>query len=190
MKLLSILLLLILFPSKAFSDSLRTQEIEYVIQKLRPSIAKKLKKEVAFELDKLTSQSKIDWKRYISILFQESSLQLNPKAAGKLYDYGIGQVSYYYWGKKLKIDKKKSLNNTKYSISISIIVYLHYRKKYAKRDSKWYTRYHSGTPSKRKAYEKRIDAHYGKIVVAQEQFRRTLLHGQNRIVKIQNQIQK
>lgn len=181
-------------PVNLTNEQLEVMEIASAIETLRPTMPSKNRSEMASLLYKMKNKHNIEWERYLSILFQESSLRLDPPRGGKTCknrynqcsDFGIGQVSYFFWGKKLQIDRKKALESLNYSISLSLIVYTHYFKKYSKRDKKWYTRYHSGTPSKRKDYEKRINAHYDKIKVAQSNFRKALLYGQKNIYQCNN----
>lgn len=173
--------LILVFHSQKAEANNKYLEIQHVVELLQPRIKQATKSALVKKLYSL-SEYGMKWEKYLSILRQESSLSLDPKTKGKkcirrfrkCKDFGIGQVSYFYWGKKLKINRPKALTNAKYSISLSFKVYIHYYKKYAKRDKKWHSRYHSNTPSLRKAYEKRINRHYGKIVVAQKKFRRLL----------------
>lgn len=159
--------------------SFKEREIIHVINTIQPHIDKKLKYALVEKLE--TFPENMEWEMFLSILFQESSLNVDPARNGRrcskhlktCLDYGIGQVSYKYWGKKLKINRRKALKDPKYSISLSFQVYYSYFKRYSKKDKKWFTRYHSGTPSLRKDYEKRIFSHYGKIIIAQKQFRRS-----------------
>ena len=163
----------------------KTSEIEFVIQELQPNIKPHIKKQIAKDVLYLTNYYDLEWERYLSILFQESSLRVDPKNCLRdkpnCQDVGIGQVSYRYWGKKLKINRKRALKDLNYAILLSFKVYIHYFRKYYQVDRVWYTRYHSGTSKLRKGYEKRIDAHYGKIKVAKQKFRRTLLNEQGKI---------
>ena len=163
----------------------KTAEIEFVIQTLQPDINQDVKKQLAKQVFYLTNYYDLKWERYLSLLFQESSLNPDPKNCLRnnknCQDIGMGQVSYRFWGEKLKIDRKKALKDLNYAILLSFKVYIHYFRKYSKADSLWYTRYHSGTPKLRKDYEKRIDAHYVKIEVAKHKFRRTLLNDKGKI---------
>jgi hypothetical protein len=108
-----------------------------------------------------TLPNQVDWKVFVAILYQESSLRLDPQNCFKVKsnctgDYGIGQINVKIWQKQLNLDKKRLKTDRKYSISKAIKVLEDYRKRYAHRDPKWYSRYHSSTPHLRSKYEQRI----------------------------------
>jgi hypothetical protein len=153
-----------------------TKVIEDSIQTLQPKLNSEKVKILAKILKEYEKQTKTNWRIYLAILFQESSLRVDPtKCKNNIEscrDFGIGQVAYKYWGKPLKVNKHKALTDLEYSVALSIQVLENYRKKYAKKDRYWYTRYHSNTPKLRKRYLKRIISHYGKIVIAERNFRR------------------
>jgi hypothetical protein len=58
--------------------------------------------------------------------------------------------------KRFKLDKDRLLNDLDYSISASAMILADFKRMYGKRESQYWTRYNSGTPSKRETYKKLV----------------------------------
>lgn len=129
----------------------------------KPEIAREIADHIAQNLPK-----DVDWRIYLAILYQESSLRTDPqnclkKPANCTGDYGIGQINFKVWGKKLNLDAKRLKTDRKYALDASISVLEVYKAKYAKKEINWFTRYHSSTPSFRKIYMERLNVGFSKI---------------------------
>lgn len=136
--------------------------IKTTILKLQPLYHKNPKQleELTVALDNYSEKYNICWKLATAIFFQESSLLRDPqncykKPANCTGDRGISQINYRVWGKLLKIDKKRLLLDVDYAVHKGFKVLKIYKERH-KNEQNWYSRYHSGTPRFRKAYEKRI----------------------------------
>lgn len=134
--------------------------------KLQPKLKKS--EQLAKAIEKQSEKHGLDWKLVTAIMFQESSLRLDPqncldKSTRCQGDYGIGQVRYKVWKSHLNLDKKRMLTDLNYSVEMSVKVLADYKKRYGKRELNWYTRYHSATPIHRANYADKINKAYAKI---------------------------
>lgn len=134
----------------------------------------------------------IDWRLFVSILFQESSLSLDPqncymnelyppmervrhkkhghttytierKKSHRCMDYGIAQINFHTWGKVLDLNKELLLTDIDYSIAAGAKILYYYKKNFSKHDPKWHLRYHSNTPEYKNAYGKVLHKRIKKI---------------------------
>jgi len=140
----------------------------YVLKQLQPDLKVCQAIELATSIESLCKKYNLPEDEFLSILFQESSLKTDPKSCLKrpqncTHDFGIGQVNYIIWGKKINLEPIKALKNISYSVEISAKIINHYKKKYSQKDKDWIYRYHSKTPSLKKAYKERIEAIHAKI---------------------------
>lgn len=78
-------------------------------------------------------------------------------------DYGIGQINGRVWKEALNLDTKKLKTDPKYAIMMTAKILANYKKRYGNKELNWYTRYHSGTPSKRADYQARLNKAFEKI---------------------------
>jgi hypothetical protein len=142
--------------------------IQKAIEHLQPALTKEKSRKLAKAIERETDKHDLDWRLVTAILFQESSLRVDPqncltnpnRCTG---DYGIGQVRYSIWSKKFDIDKKRMMTDLDYSVKISVKVLADYRMRYGNKELNWYTRYHSGTPEYRAVYMEKINKAYYKI---------------------------
>lgn len=127
-----------------------------------------MSKQLARAIEREADEHEIDWKLIAAILFQESSLRIDPqncltnpkRCTG---DYGIGQVRYKVWIKRFHIEKERLLIDPDYSVKMSVKVIADYKNRYAKKEAHWYTRYHSKTPEYRDAYMVKVNKVYNNI---------------------------
>lgn len=140
--------------------------IQKALLKLQPKLQNS--QQLALAIEKQATKHSIDWKLITAIMFQESSLRLDPqnclaKSKRCQGDYGIGQVRYSVWKTELNLDKERMLTDLDYSVKVSVKVLADYKRRYSKKEANWYTRYHSGTPEHRANYAKKIYKVYEKI---------------------------
>ena len=148
------------------SEQQQVIQIQGAIQFLQPSYLKEPMKAaiIADHIHKELVAKDIDWKIFLAILFQESSLKTDPQAGhSHQIDYGIGQINARTWKDSLKLDLKKLKTDPIYAISKTVKILANYKDRYAHKELNWYTRYHSGTPSKRAIYQTKLNKIYAKI---------------------------
>lgn len=119
---------------------------------------------------KIESELGLDWRKALSIIYQESSFQTDPQDCLRikricLVDIGIGQINWKLWNRVFPIERLRLASDYEYALEVSFKIFQHYHKRYAKRSKYWYLYYHSGTPSKRITYRKHLKRHYDKMVV-------------------------
>jgi hypothetical protein len=142
------------------------REIAYAITKLQPKIETTRAIKLATAIHRNASAIELDWRIAVAILYQESSLRMDPQNCIKrkdCNDMGIGQVRYSVWGKALNLDRKRLLTDETYAIDAVFQVLGHYKTQYGDKELNWFTRYHSKTPELRFLYMKRLNAAYHKI---------------------------
>lgn len=113
---------------------------------------------------KYSKQYKVEYRYVLALIMTESSF--NQKAVSNTGDYGIGQINYKIWSKEFERLKKKPLDHKRlktdveYAIhrTVEILAFLKCQK-----DPHWVAKYHSKTPSLKKAYFQRIQNQLQKI---------------------------
>lgn len=106
----------------------------------------------------------IDYKIVLALIMTESTFRQG--AVSSTGDLGIGQINYKVWSKEFARLKKNPLNKEKlktdsdYAIkrTVEILAILK-----CKKDPLWVAKYHSKTPSLKKAYYQRIANQLNKI---------------------------
>jgi tRNA A37 N6-isopentenylltransferase MiaA len=78
-------------------------------------------------------------------------------------DFGIGQVRAKVWQKAFPLDRTKLMTDVDYSVSMSVKVLADYKRRYAKRELNWFTRYHHADYEFRTAYMQRLNKTFAKI---------------------------
>ena len=180
--------LTIINPSVVYSKTLKkhilnNQEIKIVqiVKTIQPNLLDKDAKQVTLSVLKHSKELGLDWKIFLAILIQESSLTLDPqecyirelhppyvkvlyKTHHRVFhrlirakpipcvDYGISQVNYYTWGHVMRLSKERLLTDPKYAIWVAKNILQTYKKAYP-HDWTWYLRYHSGTSDLKAEYQ-------------------------------------
>lgn len=174
------------------NENVTQKTVVELIRFLQPAMPLDKADKVAFSVLKYSRDINLDWRLFISILFQESSLTLDPQncytnelhplpvkvkmsshgkviyrtMAGipkKCIDYGIAQINFRTWGEELGLNKELLVTNIDYSINAASKILFYYKHRYAKHDSKWHLRYHSNTPEFKNAYGTVIGKRFSKI---------------------------
>ena len=94
------------------------------------------------------------WKRELVILFNKLSIiesSLNPDARSHTADHGLFQVNAIHWNTTCSEYNVFDIKGN----ALCAGKILNMKTEYSKKEKHWWTRYHSGTPSKRAAYLKR-----------------------------------
>lgn len=137
-------------------------EVTRVVKVLQPKHDVLTATHIATELLVLSPKINIDWKIWLAMLYQESKLLSDPhnclttnlKCSN---DYGLGQIHMPTWEVILNLDRDMLLTDERYGIQASYTVLKLYKKRYAKTEVDWYTRYHSSTPFYRFTYKKAVE---------------------------------
>lgn len=115
-------------------------------------------------IKKYTSHYKIDHRIVLGLIMTESSFKQS--AVSKTADFGIGQINYKVWSKefirlkKEPLDLKRLRTDVDYAIrrTVEILAILK-----ASKDPYWVGRYHSKTPSLKKAYFAKVHSQVKKL---------------------------
>ena len=118
---------------------------------------------------RVETELQLDWRKAVAIIYQESSFQTDPQDCLRIkricyVDIGIGQTNWKLWNRVFKIERLRLASDYEYALDVSFKILEYYKKKKGHRRN-WHEYFHSGTPSKRKTYRKRLKKHYDKIVV-------------------------
>lgn len=111
-----------------------------------------------------SKQKGVDPNVVLAILMTESTF--NQFAVSSTGDYGIGQINPKVWSVEFKRLKRKPLNEAKlktstdYAVARTVEILAIVKKE---DDPYWIGRYHSKTPSLKKAYYDRVQTHLSKI---------------------------
>lgn len=140
------------------------------VQKLQPALSEKQAELLAIIIVSNSNEVNLTWSQFTAILFQESSLKLDPKncmdhAKTCTGDYGIGQVNYATWGQVLDINKNLMMTDYTYSIEKSVEVLKKYYVLYGHKDPNWWVKYHSKTPSLKREYQAKVKRVHDRIQV-------------------------
>lgn len=194
MKILLIILSLLL-TTTAYSKTRKIvpetkENVAYLLEFLQPNNSEEQSLQLAESVLKYSKEINIDWRLFVSIMYQESSLLIDPQHClkkelhpqlvrrkihnkwktmalkTKCADYGIAQINFKTWGEELALNKEKLLTDIDYSVKAASKILFYYKHRYAKRDKRWHLRYHSGTISHKNEYEGFIQKRYKKITNA------------------------
>lgn len=158
--LIRVLIILSATPALAIDENTVLADIKILteqscVESLRP---------VAKSVIKYTKEHNVDYRLVLALFMTESSM--NQNAVSNTGDLGIGQINYEIWKiefarlKKAPLDKAKLQKDTDYAVkrTVEILSILKNNK-----DKKWIAKYHSKTPSLKKAYYQRINKQMVKL---------------------------
>lgn len=153
----------LLWASSASGATL--EEVCRAITTLTPGVSRDTAQAYTSSIVKYSKQYKVDWRVSVAIFKQESNFD-HRVVNWKSHDYGIGQMN----AKTIQsrdIDLGQLLTDHDYAIEQTFRMLKELQDKYGKIDSRkdlrWFTRYHSFTPSIRAIYRKLLDKHLASI---------------------------
>lgn len=161
---MKILILIILLIGNAWADS--KHPIYKQILRNEPRINKKYAMRLSNVIHKACLKYNVPKHIYTAILMQESRYKLHAlrKVTGLLNgeettiktDFGIAQV---HWKnvKNMKLDIDLLLNDLVYSVNQGAKILAYFKKRYAKKEEKWWSRYNASSKVKRNIYEKLVE---------------------------------
>lgn len=134
------------------------------IQKISPNTGPNRAKHFARIITAQASRYDVDPKLLAVIVKQESNFEPAIKSCFIVHrykqcrvtcDYGAAQINEV-WVKKWRLDREKLQHNDWYNIRVAARLLSQLQREYG-HEPDWYGRYHSGTPSKKAIYLKRLD---------------------------------
>jgi hypothetical protein len=154
-----IILCLFISTNAHNSEIDRLEIVRKVVKKLQPRLDTKQSKVIAKAIMTSSDRYQLDWRVLASILFQESSFKADPQGCYKnmkrCSDYGMGQIHYSVWGKRLGLDRKRLVTDVSYNIDSAARVLSILKGRYG-HEKQWHSRYHSSTKKHRQDYANKI----------------------------------
>lgn len=158
-----IIITVILFGTKSFAKERKTEHVLKMIEILTESSRPEFNA-YAHSIVKWSNKYQIDAKIVVAVIMTESSFI--SKSKSKTGDLGLGQVNPQVWSAeflriyKYRLDTKKLLTDYDYNIqkTVQILALMKNNK-----DLYWVGKYHSKTPSLKKAYSGRVFTKFDKI---------------------------
>lgn len=137
-------------------------EVASYIQRLRPGMAVQRQNTLASQIAFWASKYALDPFLIAALLKQESNFESGIRACwkapqepdGETCDHGLGQVNEVWIG-KWSLDAEKLVSDDSYNIAVVARVLAWIRRYYGS-EPDWYGRYHSGIPSRKAGYLKKI----------------------------------
>lgn len=160
-----IILLGIFLSSFTFGASLQ-YKVEKTIQTIQPQVSEKLAEVISTQVIRQSKQLNMPWELFLAILWQESSVQLDPQGClegASCKDFGIGQINWTVWGEELDLQRRRLLKDPVYALTISAKILKHYQLLFSHKEINWFSRYHSSTPHYRQLYEELVLHKHDKI---------------------------
>lgn len=144
------------------SQGERAEETARYILALKPSMDARRAKRLARQIDYWAGRYEVDPFLMAAIIRQESNFESIRacwpapwKGEGATTcDHGLAQVNQT-WIDKWKLDAQKLIDDDGYNIYIQARI-LAWIRHYHPAEVAWFSRYHSGTPSKRLEYQKQL----------------------------------
>lgn len=135
--------------------------IEFAIKRLNPSLDHNLASTYAESIRRYSVEYGVEWQVAVVIFKQESNFDY--KAVNwKTRDFGLGQL-HYKTIEANQVDLGQLLSDPDYAVGQTFKILGELKRKYGKIDHRngrrWYTRYHSFTPSHRTKYRELLAKH-------------------------------
>lgn len=122
--------------------------------KINPKLTPEYRVDLIHTIYRVAARHGISSKKLFAILAQECRFRLN--CVNRISkDYGIGQINIRTI-QAFGFDQEKLLNDLEYSVEAAAIVLSDFKKRHGKNEPNFWSRYNSGTPSKRQAYEIKV----------------------------------
>lgn len=144
----------VLNPPQPVITLTKGEVIYYKILKNKPTIDKTYARTLANVIVDKASKHNISASKYTAILAQESNYKLN-SINHKSGDYGLSQINYKT-AKAFDFDTDRLLTDLEYSIEAGLIVLADFKKRYAHKETDWWSRYNSSNRDKRDRYKKLV----------------------------------
>ena len=154
---LVLLIVFIAFNTDVFAarKNCRKNPIYCKIVKIKPSINKKYAMKLSNVIYKYSKKYRIKSYLIVAIFAQESMFNMratncctgldnNGNKKTVCVDFGIGQINYINM-QKLDIDETQLFEDMDYSVHTSVKILYDFKRRYAKREKHWWTRYNSGS---------------------------------------------
>ena len=136
--------------------------IARMISELKPGFSTAQKKDVAGKIHRVFSKHKIPPQIVVAIIDTESSFAQD--AVSTSGDLSMAQVNAEVWNKEFQrmnlelIDIDRLKTDEVYSLEIMAQILVILKKRYEKKDRRWYARYHSKTKKYKRAYLTKLES--------------------------------
>ena len=168
-KIFTTFILALLFTTNAQSVSLskadvatkHTRLIAKMIHAIQPELNEKAKNRIAKSLYKTSTKYKLDPKLMIAIIGTESDF-VNEKVS-TTGDLSLAQINADVWNKEFvrlglnKLNRKLLKKDEAYALNKMAEILNILKARHAKKDSKWFARYHSQTKKYKNLYSKKVE---------------------------------
>ena len=162
-------ILSILVMSTSYGDiskeiKLNFLHISPIIQSLNPHISEKDADKYGKLIEDYSVRYGIDWKIIVAIIYQESNFKLDAANCSNsgCQDFGMVQINFRNI-KRLKLNMGKLLTDPEYNIFAMSEMLIDLKKRFSKKDKRWFARYHSSTPSFKSIYYRMLKKHFKDI---------------------------
>ncbi len=151
------------FPNEAFV-------IANMISIVQPEMDSDDRDEVAIQMSKALQKHKIEPQVVVAIIDTESNFQSDKISSTG--DVSIAQINVEVWNKEFTrmklglIDKERVKVDQEYAITKMAEILEVIKRRYSKKDRKWYARYHSNTKHYKKEYLHRLEIRLKMLALA------------------------
>lgn len=148
----------------------KTSSISKMIKVLRPKMANNKRLKLSQKIHNVVRNYKIPPHIILAILDVES--EFNQNKVSETEDYSIAQINLDIWEKefdrlkKKKIDRERIKVDEEYSLKVMMEILDFLKSKYAKKDRKWFARYHSKNPKFKNLYLSKLSSRIYRLKVA------------------------
>ena len=127
------------------------------ILKNKPDINRSYAKKLANIIDIKSIKYNIDPIQYTAMLAQESQYRLEAVNT-TTGDYGISQINYRT-AAAYGLDIARLISDLEYSVEAGLIVLFDFKKRYAYKETDYWSRYNSSNRTKRDTYKKSVEGY-------------------------------
>ena len=149
-------------PKRTVLDpSNNIDNINNMIAKLKPNLDNNARAKLALEISYAAKKFRIDSRLIVAIIDTESNFDSNKISSSG--DVSMAQINVEVWNKELArikkplLNKNKILKNKSYAILKMTQILSILKKRYEKKDVKWYARYHAKNHKYKDDYVKKIE---------------------------------
>jgi soluble lytic murein transglycosylase-like protein len=158
----------VLLPKNSLAHPVDFKKVKEVAQALAPH--EKNIDNYAWWVHNYAKKYNLDPFLLLAIIKVESDF--NQKAISNTGDYSLAQINYKVWKKELerqgiKLNYYKLKTNYAYALQTMGYILKTLKEKHAKKDPKWFARYHSNTNKYKLAYYQRVNKQMAKIKTIQ-----------------------
>ena len=151
------------FPNEAFV-------IANMIAIVQPEMDGDDRDDIASQMSKALQKHKVEPQIMVAIIDTESNFQ--PDKISRTGDVSVAQINVEMWNREFTrmkhemIDKEKVKIDQEYALTKMAEILAIIKKRYSKKDHKWYARYHSNTKNHKKDYLNKLEIRLKMLALA------------------------